>query len=100
MLKHTNYLYRTVVVLALSTLASVLPANVITEDLLPMLLPMAEDPVANIRMNVAKAMKEFIRPLEQATVDEKLKPVLHKLLHDGDRDVRFYASAAIQETSS
>lgn len=67
----------------------------ITERLmLPTVLTMANDSVANVRFNVAKTLAIVGPKLNSATMASQVKPTLSKLNEDGDFDVRFYASEA------
>ena len=51
---HTNYLYRTTVLYALSALAPVVQPEVLLSTMLPVAIQMGADPVANVRFVVAK----------------------------------------------
>ena len=61
---------------------------------------MAQDPVPNIRFNVAKTLRVLIPHLDANSNDTKIKPVLMKLHEDDDVDVKFYAGIALQAISS
>ncbi len=72
----------------------------ITERLmLPTVLTMANDAVANVRFNVAKTLTIVGPKLGPAAMQTHIKPTLSKLNDDSDFDVRFFASeAALGET--
>lgn len=70
--------------------------EVITNTMLPLVLKLAQDPVPNIRFNVAKTLHSLIPLLDSSVVQTKIKPCLQELLKDSDRDVKFYASQALQ----
>ena len=69
--------------------------DVIHSSMLPLVIRMAEDPVPNIRFNVAKTMGILIKNLDANSIQTKVKPALTKLYEDPDRDVKFYASQAL-----
>lgn len=71
--------------------------EILLNTMLPLIIRMAEDPVPNIRFNVAKTLSVLI-PLivDNTIVSQKIKPVLNKLFADDDRDVKFYAGQALQ----
>jgi serine/threonine-protein phosphatase 2A regulatory subunit A len=64
--------------------------------MLPLLLRLAPDTVPNIRFNVAKTLSTLIPLLDGTVVQQKVRPCLSKLFDDTDRDVKFYASQALQ----
>jgi len=70
-------------------------SEVIHSSMLPLVIRMAEDPVPNIRFNVAKTLGVLVKNLDANTVQTKVKPTLAKLYEDADRDVKFYASQAL-----
>lgn len=63
--------------------------------MLPTVLAMAIDNVANVRFNVAKTLQRIGPYLEQSAVQTQVKPVLDKLNADTDVDVKYFASEAI-----
>lgn len=77
-------------------LASSVGGEVIVNTMLPLVLKMAQDSVPNIRFNVAKTLQTLIPLLDNNVVQTKVKPVLSKLFDDTDRDVKFFASQALQ----
>ena len=62
---------------------------------MPAILALAEDPIPNIRFNVAKGLGKLAGPMK-ALNDEKIKHVLKRLEKDGDMDVRFFAQQSLQ----
>lgn len=68
----------------------------ITErHMLPTILTMANDLVANVRFNVAKTLSIVGPKLNSSVMQSQIKPILTKLNEDTDFDVRFYASEAL-----
>jgi len=94
--KHTNYLYRATPLFAITTLATVLPADVVASKLLPLALTLCGDPIPNVRFTACKTVQSLSSKLDAAVVESKVKPALAKLLEDKDRDVRYFASVAGQ----
>ena len=117
MQKHQNYLHRTTALYVLQVVVKCLSLNVINKRVLPLIVLMASDPVPNIRFIAAKSFQivsgrcQSLRTTSGgstvkagnanigATVDE-ISFVLTKMLLDPDRDVKFYASLALQGISS
>ncbi|XP_043979013.1 serine/threonine-protein phosphatase 4 regulatory subunit 1 [Gambusia affinis] len=74
-----------------------MPMDQFSQHLLPSLLSLSADPVANVRVLVAKALRQSI--MEKAYFKEpgcpysdKLEETVMALQSDKDRDVRFFAS--------
>jgi len=93
---HPNYLYRITTLFAVIGLSTITGGEVINTTFLPLVIRMAADPVPNIRFNVAKTLHTLIPHLDSTAVQTKVKPCLSKLFDDTDRDVKFYASQALQ----
>lgn len=79
----------------INVLAEVCGAEISTKMLLPTVLLLAADPVANVRFNVAKTLQKITPFLEPSVVDSQVKPALDKLNGDADVDVKHFASEAI-----
>jgi len=93
---HPNYLYRITTLFAIAALSPVVAQDVINNTFLPLVIRLAQDPVPNIRFNVAKTIHTLVPLLDGGVVQQKVKPCLSKLFDDTDRDVKFYASQALQ----
>ncbi|KAI9226689.1 MAG: armadillo-type protein [Piptocephalis tieghemiana] len=96
----TGYLRRMTTVLALATLVPVLSRETIESKVLPAVHGLVNDPIPNIRFNVAKCLEALVPVVKggqalQGPVADKLKPMLGQLEQDSDADVRFYASRAL-----
>jgi len=92
---HPNYLYRMTTLFAISVLSEVKGMkDVIHNSMLPLVIRMADDPVPNIRFNVAKTLHTLIKHLDPNVVQTKVQPCLAKLYEDKDKDVKFYAAQA------
>lgn len=79
----------------LNVLAEVCGTEITTKLLLPTVLLLATDPVANVRFNVAKTLQKISPFLETTVIDSQVKPALEKLNADTDVDVKHFASEAI-----
>lgn len=79
----------------INVLAEVCGPEISTKMLLPTVLLLAADPVANVRFNVAKTLQKITPFLEPSVVDSQVKPALDKLNGDADVDVKHFASEAI-----
>lgn len=69
--------------------------EITTKVMLPTVLTMATDNVANVRFNVAKTLQRIGPFLEPSAVQTQVKPILDKLNTDSDVDVKYFASEAI-----
>lgn len=105
----------------MQTLAPAVNIAVIKESILPMINQLIEDPIPNIRFNVAKSYAVLIQvlrrlPAEGTLVDAKpedlpsdptpeameliqgqILPNLEKLRTDPDRDVRYFAENGLSQ---
>ena len=100
MSSHPNYLYRMTTIFAVTTMTQSLDPDTIINCILPSLLNMVQDPIPNIRFNVAKAFEVLIQELKSSsvgiqTVQEQIVPALQALSDDPDADVRYYAQKAL-----
>uniref|UniRef100_A0A8B9LGG3 WW-binding domain-containing protein n=1 Tax=Astyanax mexicanus TaxID=7994 RepID=A0A8B9LGG3_ASTMX len=68
-----------------------MPMDQFAQHLLPCLLSLSSDPVPNVRVRVAKALRQSVLEKRSAYSDE-LEEALCELRMDKDRDVRFFAT--------
>lgn len=66
--KDANYLHRMTPLFAISKLGPVFTADIIRSTFVPVLSSLHQDKVANIRMNVAKTIKELMPILKDADI--------------------------------
>ena len=95
-MRHKSYLRRLSALQALSLMATVMDPHLVITDILPLLLMMATDNVANIRFNVAKSLEDVAPVCGTAVTDSQIRPVLNLLAEDDDRDVRYYANKTLE----
>lgn len=88
---HESYLRRLTAVQACALMATEMEASTVTSELLPLVLEMALDDVANIRFNVAKALEKIAVVCGPEVYETQVRPLLEVLVEDQDRDVRFFA---------
>ncbi|XP_070932048.1 serine/threonine-protein phosphatase 2A 65 kDa regulatory subunit A beta isoform isoform X5 [Macaca nemestrina] len=69
--------------------------EITTKQMLPIVLKMAGDQVANVRFNVAKSLQKIGPILDTNALQGEVKPVLQKLGQDEDMDVKYFAQEAI-----
>uniref|UniRef100_A0A6B2L0J4 TOG domain-containing protein n=1 Tax=Arcella intermedia TaxID=1963864 RepID=A0A6B2L0J4_9EUKA len=99
-LKHKNYLYRTTTLTMISAIATGFPPSDIQQHFLPPIFTLLGDPIANIRLNAAKALAALIARLETPCVQEVVIPFLKKRLEaEADRDVVYFSNLALQTAS-
>ncbi|KAH9982789.1 ARM repeat-containing protein [Lactifluus volemus] len=100
---HPNYLYRMTTVQAIGTIAPSLNLDIICDEIIDALLHLANDPIPNIRFNVARSLEVIAttygeRPEGTELARQKIVPVLEDLKADQDADVRYFATLASQRT--
>jgi serine/threonine-protein phosphatase 2A regulatory subunit A len=86
-----SYSIRQVALFSVLYICDILPRSIVSEKILPSVLLIASDPVANVRLLAAKTlvkMKDYVdrRGLPQINLCLKL------LANDPDSDVKFYAT--------
>ena len=79
----------------LQVLSEVCGQDITTKHMLPTVLRMAGDPVANVRFNVAKSLQKIGSILDNSTLKTEVKPILEKLTQDQDVDVKYFAQEAL-----
>lgn len=102
--EHPNYLYRMTTIFAITTMAPSLNAQIIRDTVLDAAIKLAEDPIPNIRFNVAKCLETLAAVLNtdpegQEIVGRTVMPSLRKLQEDSDPDVRYFAAKAVEHTT-
>jgi len=86
-----SYLRRLTAVQAFTLIATAMESELAQTEVLPIVLEMAADEVANIRFNVAKGLETMSPVCDGLVLELQIRPVLALLAEDPDRDVRFYA---------
>lgn len=100
LLTNKNYLYRISAMLCAGTLAEVVGVPFLEKHHVPLVLKMADDPVPNVRVNVAKTMHTVVRALAGGSAArETVMAALRRMSADSDPDVQFFAQRAITEAS-
>merc|ERR1711878_202854 len=94
MSRDQNYLHRMTCLFCINVLAEACGADITERLLLPTVLGMAGDCVANVRVNVAKTILSISKVLPAAAIQSQVRPCIEKLNTDSDLDVRYYASDA------
>ncbi|KAG1825946.1 ARM repeat-containing protein [Suillus subaureus] len=103
--QHPNYLYRMTTVQAITTIAPSLNLAIVQAEIIGPLLQLAEDPIPNIRFNVAKSLEILATTYGNTTegrefVRKSIVPVLEQQKTDSDADVRYFAARALQKASA
>uniref|UniRef100_T1J3L9 Protein phosphatase PP2A regulatory subunit A n=1 Tax=Strigamia maritima TaxID=126957 RepID=T1J3L9_STRMM len=96
MSRDQNYLHRMTCLFCVNVLAEVCGSEITIKLMLPTVLALANDNVANVRFNVAKTLQRIGPTLDHSTLVSQVKPCLDKLNTDPDFDVKYYASEALQ----
>lgn len=95
MARDKNYLHRMTCLFCINVLAEACGVEMTTRLLLPTVLLLANDGVANVRFNVAKTLQKISPYLEATAIETQVKPALEQLNADQDVDVKHFASEAI-----
>jgi len=100
---HPNYLYRMTTIFAITNLAPTLTPEVISQSVLGTVLAMVNDPIPNIRFNVAKSLETLTATLVKSKegkddVTARIFPALQMLKGDVDPDVRYFAGKAFEQS--
>jgi serine/threonine-protein phosphatase 2A regulatory subunit A len=99
-IKNPHYLYRMTVLVAISSLASIVSSDVLCNAMLPAVIGCSKDRVPNVKFNVAKMLEKIVPLVDQVVVDQTIRPCLAELTEDSDSDVRFYAKQAMYACDS
>ena len=73
---HPNYLHRLTALFAIGELAPVMSPEVVQNSLLPIVLRLSQDSVANIRFNVAKTLQVLV-----TRMDPQVCPLLTAVIY-------------------
>lgn len=89
----------------LQTISPSLTLPIIQTEIITPLLQLAVDPIPNIRFNVAKALEVLASSFWDAPggkefVKQKVIPILEQQKNDGDADVRYFSTRALQKALS
>ncbi len=68
------------------TVGPTLPANLVKELILPLVIRLSEDPVANIRAAAARVLEVFLG-IKEFDFKGQIQPVIGRLIEDKDPDV-------------
>jgi serine/threonine-protein phosphatase 2A regulatory subunit A len=90
------YLHRLTPLFAIGSLAEFVSPDVIKKNFMPVLTKMQNDPVPNVRMNVAKTIA-VMAPSVSAHKDvcESMQRILEKLAKDSEFDVKHFAGVGL-----
>ena len=92
-----SYLNRLTILFGIVALADSVSVDTVKTKFMPMLSSLQKDPVANVRLNVAKTLSALSTTVKQnKDSTEQAKLILKSLQADKDRDVTFYAQKALK----
>jgi serine/threonine-protein phosphatase 2A regulatory subunit A len=78
--------------------------EVIRDSVLQTVLALVNDPIPNIRFNVAKSLETLAATLSatgaegQQIAEKQIVPAVESLKNDNDADVRYFANRALEKT--
>ena len=90
--RDTNYLYRLTTLFSISRLVEFMPPESFQRVIVPAVIAMAPDKVPNVRMNVAKTLRECRRLVKDKDVANRIYAALANLAKDSDFDVCYHAA--------
>lgn len=94
---HTNYLQRMTSLYSMQVLVKAVSVATLESTLVPLVLQMVADSVPNVRLTVARTLKEIVASSGASMHDTFLSscivPALRTLSGDPDRDVRFFSAS-------
>ena len=80
-------------------MSKALTGDAIRDHMVPLAITLASDPIPNVKFNVAKTINIMIPLLKksnlQSVLNDKIKPVLSKLIQDTDIDVCYFSQQAL-----
>lgn len=88
---------------AVESLAAIIPAldsAQIDQHIIPTFLKAADDKIPNVAFCLCRVVKTHKASFDAQTFAQKLAPKLRDLTQRGDKDVRYYATLALQNESS
>mmetsp|Transcript_19578 Transcript_19578/g.34907 ORF Transcript_19578/g.34907 Transcript_19578/m.34907 type:complete len:614 (+) Transcript_19578:147-1988(+) len=92
--------HRMSAVYAIGHLCEVMGATDCKTQLVPLALALARDRVANIRFKMAGVLENMTKYVEEQVVGEELLPCLIQLSQDEDKDVVYFAAAALENVKA
>ncbi|KAF8078611.1 armadillo-type protein [Lyophyllum atratum] len=100
--QHPNYLFRMTTVQAITTITPSLNLEIIRADIIGPLLLLANDPIPNIRFNVAKSLEVLATTFNTSEeghkfIEQQVVPALEQQKNDQDADVRYFATRALHK---
>ncbi|KAG6842200.1 hypothetical protein C0991_000170 [Blastosporella zonata] len=100
--QHPNYLFRMTTVQAITTISPSLDLDIVRADVIGPLLLLANDPIPNIRFNVAKSLEVLAITFNTTKegrdfIEQQAIPALEQQKTDQDADVRYFATRALQK---
>lgn len=92
-----SYLVRITSIHALCEIGFSVDERTRVDRILPAILRQCQDPIANVRFNVAKGIHRLIPHLPKQSLSDTVKPQLQRLSRDIDADVQFFSVEALND---
>ena len=70
--------------------------DLVVSRVLPLLVDIRNDSVANIRLNIAKSLAVLKDKFFEDSIQTIVIPLLEKFMKDDDRDVRYFAEMGLK----
>lgn len=70
--------------------------DLVVSRVLPLLVDIRNDSVANIRLNIAKSLAILKDKFFEDSINSIVIPLLEKFMKDDDRDVRYFAEMGLK----
>ncbi|KAF1795252.1 HEAT, type 2 [Phytophthora cactorum] len=94
---NANFLHRLTSLYAMKVLCEAMTPETIQALLVPLVVELAQDPVPNIRFNVAKTLEVLGPKVDAEACVATVTPCLTAMLQDSDVDVVFFAQRALSK---
>lgn len=95
LMQNKNYLHRVTVLFYAQQVGGLVSSKILNESIVPLILTLAVDPVANIRYSAAHAL-EILHIHMDNNSKERSKQIVVKLIEDQDPDVKLASSNALK----
>lgn len=91
---NSNFLFRISVLMVCAEVADILGVDTVVDSIVPLVLSLLNDPVANVRYRVVKTLRAVV-PRVDADCRQMIQDGLKSLSKDNDADVVFFAKEAL-----
>lgn len=91
-----GYLKRITVLQAIAAMAETPELSPLASQLAPYAVRGTSDPVPNVRFTAVLTLQKLASVMDHSAVESDVKPCLARCAQDSDKDVKFFASSALE----